>query len=263
MPLYGKHWLISLMDDIPIENQGEVKWTGCIPYLVALPIMWLLSRSLSLFVKYLVDMLFEKSNCLSQMMESFVCEMSLLVVPFVISKIKKDPIKIRKPNIDCKQFIIGVCALLLFSISSKPSLTTRSPYHCGWVYDGIIHCAIPAVFEEAIFRGWLLNSLSKYIPEVAAILLSSVCFALFHRFRQMEIYLTAAITSALWGVVDSKTKSIIPSIIAHFFHNLLHVILIDKWTVIKEMKNITRMICWLLGSFGLFWFLEMDYPSFS
>lgn len=79
---------------------------------------------------------------------------------------------------------------------------------------------LPAIFEELLFRKAILTMLSKY-GNVAAILISSVCFGLIHQ------NLTQGVFAFFMGIVLSfitlKTKSIIPAMIIHFLNNFVAV----------------------------------------
>ncbi len=74
----------------------------------------------------------------------------------------------------------------------------------------------PAVFEEMLFRGILLNSFAG-MKRITSVLISALLFALYHQSFLQFIY------QFIYGVALSylaiSAKSIIPCIVAHFINN--------------------------------------------
>lgn len=96
---------------------------------------------------------------------------------------------------------------------SAPSVNSLTDYIVLTVFVAII----PAVFEEIIFRGLLLKSLKcNYLINS---LIVALCFSLYHGTIVKLIY------QFVFGVVLSllvyASKSLIPSIIAHFLNNFI------------------------------------------
>ena len=81
---------------------------------------------------------------------------------------------------------------------------------------------LPAIFEEMFFRGLLLNCFSGMKSGVA-IVLSALCFSLYHG------SLTQLIYQFIYGVglafLAHNSKSIIPCIISHFLNNFVIILL--------------------------------------
>ncbi len=75
----------------------------------------------------------------------------------------------------------------------------------------------PALFEECFFRGVLLEELKGDI--IVASLLSALCFSLYHLSLAQLIY--QFIYGFFLSTLAVKSKSIIPSIIAHFLNNFM------------------------------------------
>lgn len=69
--------------------------------------------------------------------------------------------------------------------------------------------------EESLFRGFLLQSLSAKWGLVAAIVLSSVLFAVFHRLTSPPFLLLKFLFGAVSAVSVVLTRSLIPTAIAH------------------------------------------------
>jgi membrane protease YdiL (CAAX protease family) len=76
---------------------------------------------------------------------------------------------------------------------------------------------LPAVAEEALFRGWCLRGFRSEMGAFAAIALSSVLFGAFH-LEPDRIAFTAALGLGL-GFLALRSASLCPAILAHALHN--------------------------------------------
>lgn len=100
---------------------------------------------------------------------------------------------------------------------------------------------VPAIAEEFVFRGVILNVFKPY-GEKFAILASSLLFGLLH--GNVEQFIFAFLLGLYFGYVAIKTKSILPTIIIHFFNNFLSGI----YTLFKSNEEI-RIILSMLNIF--------------
>ena len=75
---------------------------------------------------------------------------------------------------------------------------------------------VPAIFEELLFRKWILNSSKKY-GAVFAVILSSVLFALYHANVNQGIF--ALLIGILFGTIAVKTGTIKYTVLLHFLNN--------------------------------------------
>lgn len=73
------------------------------------------------------------------------------------------------------------------------------------------------IFEEIIFRGFLLPSLTKYVPVWAAIGLSSLLFSVAH--LSLSEVLPLLVLGLVLGVVYTRSRNILASIIVHSLWN--------------------------------------------
>jgi len=73
-------------------------------------------------------------------------------------------------------------------------------------------------WEEVLFRGFLLPSLSRYLPMWAAVAVSSVTFALAH-FR-LENFLPLTLLGAVMGYVFVSTRNLLASMVLHSLWNI-------------------------------------------
>lgn len=118
----------------------------------------------------------------------------------------------------------------------------------------IANCLFPAVFEELLFRGFILGNLKKY-GEFPALLISSFTFALMHgTFLQLPF---ALMSGLVLGFIYLKSNSIVPSMIVHFFNNSLSAITIIVSTHWGEPES---NLCYsLLLVFIIFiWFIALN-----
>ena len=128
----------------------------------------------------------------------------------------------------------------------------------GWLILNIILLAgVPAILEELIFRGVILNGYKK-LGAVPAMVITSLLFALIHGSVQQFVF------PFLFGLILSfaalKTGSVLAPIIIHFVNNALVVILnyvnfsfeiaIPTWALLLIGLATTAaafVIIWLLG----------------
>jgi sodium transport system permease protein len=104
-----------------------------------------------------------------------------------------------------------------------------SPAREFWLPYLLAFAVLPAVCEELVFRGFLLNGLMKSHRPRTAILLSSFLFALFH--MNVFQFLPAFFLGVVLGLVTVRSKSVVPAIFFHLLHNgvLLGSLEIKEW----------------------------------
>lgn len=81
----------------------------------------------------------------------------------------------------------------------------------------------PAIVEEIVFRGMILNGLRTKFNDYASIALSALMFALMHGSVQQLIY--PFLLGLILGWIKLRTNSIIPCMIVHFTNNFLTLLL--------------------------------------
>jgi CAAX protease family protein len=81
---------------------------------------------------------------------------------------------------------------------------------------------VPAIFEEVLFRGFILFGLNKNYSDRKSIFISSLLFGLVH--LNPWQFLTAFLIGMIFGWIALKTKSIILPVAGHFLNNLLALI---------------------------------------
>ena len=97
---------------------------------------------------------------------------------------------------------------------------------------------LPAVCEELLFRGFILNQLLGPETRARAILVSAVLFGVFH--RHLLLILPAGLAGILFAVMAYRSRSLAPAILAHFAVNGCGVAL-SHWQAAAS-------VAWLAGA---------------
>lgn len=99
--------------------------------------------------------------------------------------------------------------------SVEQSILARDPVAMA-LYAVVVSVCAP-VWEEIVFRGFLLPSLTKYMPVWCAILVSSVVFALAH--FNVQRMLPLIFLGVVMGVVFTRSRNLLPSMLLHSLWN--------------------------------------------
>ncbi|XP_010272481.1 PREDICTED: uncharacterized protein LOC104608243 [Nelumbo nucifera] len=99
--------------------------------------------------------------------------------------------------------------------SVEQSIVARDPVAMA-LYAIVVSICAP-VWEEIVFRGFLLPSLTKYMPVWCSILVSSVAFALAH-FNAQRI-LPLFFLGVVMGVVFARSRNLVASMLLHSLWN--------------------------------------------
>ncbi|CAI0444678.1 unnamed protein product [Linum tenue] len=99
--------------------------------------------------------------------------------------------------------------------SVEQSIAARDPVAMA-LYAMVVTVCAP-VWEEIVFRGFLLPSLTKYMPVWCAILVSSVAFALAH--FNVQRMLPLVFLGVVMGVVFARSRNLLPPILLHSLWN--------------------------------------------
>ncbi|KAI3517700.1 hypothetical protein L1887_16917 [Cichorium endivia] len=97
----------------------------------------------------------------------------------------------------------------------QQSIVARDPMAMA-LYAIVVSVCAP-VWEEIVFRGFLLPSLTKYMPVWCAILVSSIAFALAH-FNVQRI-LPLVFLGVVMGTVFTRSRNLLPSMLLHSLWN--------------------------------------------
>ena len=118
-------------------------------------------------------------------------------------------------------YVSALLAGIMTSVGAAPSMPDFSPTSTGLASSIMFLIAlsvVPAIFEEVLFRGVILQALRRF-GDTFALVMSSLLFAMLHRnFIQGP---NALIVGMVLGYFTLRAGSIIPAIVAHFFNNFL------------------------------------------
>ncbi|KAK7279882.1 hypothetical protein RJT34_24941 [Clitoria ternatea] len=99
--------------------------------------------------------------------------------------------------------------------SVEQSIVARDPVAMA-LYAVVVSVCAP-IWEEIVFRGFLLPSLTKYMPVWCAILVSSVAFALAH--FNIQRTLPLVFLGMVMGAVFVRSRNLLPSMLLHSLWN--------------------------------------------
>ncbi len=139
---------------------------------------------------------------------------------------------------ELKYFAIAILLQIgLFGLSEVNTLFLDWLGGFGYVDDGIrlpsldgfgfvgvllVVAVLPAIFEEAVFRGVLLDGLRAF-GTLGAVLLSGALFALYHQNPAQTVYQFCCGTA--FALIALRSGSILPTAVSHFINNALVLIL--------------------------------------
>jgi sodium transport system permease protein len=104
-------------------------------------------------------------------------------------------------------------------------LSADSPGRLLWLL--LLFAATPAICEELVFRGVLLQGLSRELPMARAVVGSALVFGAFHlSFETFVRFLPTAWLGVLLGWVAWRTRSIVPGMLMHFLNNASVLLLV-------------------------------------
>ena len=84
------------------------------------------------------------------------------------------------------------------------------------IYFVVVTVCAP-VWEEAIFRGFLLPSLTRYMPLTAAIVVSALSFAGAH--FSLQRFLPLVLLGIIFGTLLVRTRNLLPCVLLHSLWN--------------------------------------------
>lgn len=112
----------------------------------------------------------------------------------------------------------------LFGYEPKTSESYFPDMTGGMIVPALLVIAVmPALFEELLFRGVLLNCCEKGMGSVRAVLVVGFCFSLFHASPEQTVYQFLA--GCAFALIAVRSRSILPSVMMHFINNALIVVL--------------------------------------
>lgn len=144
-------------------------------------------------------------------------------------------------NVLFAQFLGGIGLNL-----ASPNIPLNNPFEL--IFFSVTIALLPAVFEELLFRGILLNSL-KGENLLVRIFTVGLCFALYHCSVSQFVY--QFIYGVAFCLLAIVAKSVIPCIIAHFINNF-SILLLTYLKVNVDLTNALLIALGLLALIGYF-----------
>jgi membrane protease YdiL (CAAX protease family) len=173
-----------------------------------------------------------------------------ILIPFYIITIliikRKYPHALKSTSISkCYYYLyLGVSLsttlnMLIFFITKSYTQVTTS------LSTSIISSAlIGPIFEEYIFRYYLLNKLKEFNNTKISIILSSLIFAIVHRTIVNIIF--ALILGLILNIIYHKSQNIKSSILAHIGSNLIAIFLTEYNPIILILSLVNLLLCFLI-----------------
>lgn len=123
----------------------------------------------------------------------------------------------------------------------------------GWIALALLVIAVlPAIFEEALFRGVILNSSEGSLGTVRTVLIVGFVFSLFHGSPEQTVYQFLA--GCAFALVAVRSGSIVPGMIMHFLNNAIVIILSASVTPDESGNFISptvQIVLMVLGAVAL------------
>ena len=95
----------------------------------------------------------------------------------------------------------------------KGFIGTENAVILAFLHIGIV----PAIFEEIMFRGYILRAIEKSWGIIAAILVSGFLFGAYH--IQPSNFIPLSMLGILFAYITYVSKSLIPAMVAHLLNN--------------------------------------------
>lgn len=144
--------------------------------------------------------------------------------------------------------LINYLFFLLEKIGYSPDTSLPLPLTNGWwlIINLFALAIIPAVCEEVIYRGIILNGFRRF-GTVNAILISSLFFALAHGSAMQFFY--QFILGIVLGFVLIKTGSIFASMLVHFLNNA--TVIVFNFVTKSQSEAVVYSVSDVISSFTL------------
>ena len=113
----------------------------------------------------------------------------------------------------------------------------------GWGFVGVMLTVgvLPALLEEIIFRGVLLDGLKKAFSLPVAVLVCGALFSLYHQNPAQTLYQFCCGTA--FALVAVKSGSIFPTVFSHFLNNAFIVVLYKLGVESFELPIFIVIMC--------------------
>lgn len=190
--------------------------------------------------------------------KAIISELSLCLMPVIASKCVD--------VLDAGEFFRiwpsrkALVAVAFMTASTLLSLALVKSDHCvsnpltkepSLFVIGVVHCVVPALCEEFVFRGWMFHAL-KGNGSITAAVISSAAFAMCHQFKDIFTTITIFLFSLCWTYANEQTESLLPGIAGHFSHNMILSVVIKILPKICDFSAAISMAIWCAGTVLIF-----------
>ena len=267
-----------------IKLTGNLIGSSIIMYLIFSAIYGAIVLALSQFTNIVDSSGTFKDQEITSQLFNFFANFLVIYLPFFLfalfSKVKFNTIGLnKKPQgkvffpllflsigiVYIGQIFSTVFSMLLSTVNLQPTMPEMYTPHTpiGIILFFINVAVLPAIFEEIICRGFILQALRKY-GDWFAIVVSSIIFGIIHLNLVQAPF--AIIMGLILGYTTVKTKSLWLAIILHFINNALSCTLhLISMSGNQSAINIFS-ICYMLfivaaGIIGFIWYLiKVNHP---
>lgn len=130
----------------------------------------------------------------------------------------------------------GYLVQLLEMMGYTPRSSTL-PDLSGWgiVWAVLVIALLPAVAEEALFRGVMANNMADDAGTVRTVFLVGFAFALYHGSVEQTVY--QFICGCLFTLLALRSGSVLPSVLIHFLNNAL-ILIFYRFNLVDALGNL-------------------------
>lgn len=116
---------------------------------------------------------------------------------------------------------------------------------------------LPAIFEELLFRGIILEN-TKHLGTLRACLINGLLFSLFHANPMQTGY--TFIMGAVWALIAIRANSVLPTMLIHLVSNGYSLLLIAIGTdnLPQNFGTVMLMSALVITAFGLWYFIRFN-----
>lgn len=216
-------------------------------------------------VGFLATFLFHRYGIVLTASQSILISQFSLIIPALVYVIKNkinllEFIRFKRLKFGTIFLLIpfGICIMPLMSCISYLSMLVFQN-HIGQTVDSLVTnssfllsflvvAVVPAIFEEAVYRGVFFNEYRK-VNIRKGILLSGLLFGLLH--MNMNQFFYAFAMGVIFALLIEATDSILASMIVHLVMNGYSVTMTKVGMLLSEQRGITDTVEQLQGREGI------------
>ncbi|MGP1418829.1 MAG: lysostaphin resistance A-like protein [Sphaerochaetaceae bacterium] len=158
------------------------------------------------------------------------------------------------------RFFIDMPAFAKSISSFEDAFSTSGNEAYIWTFLNVV--LVGPIVEELVFRALMVNWLKKFMPWVAAAIVSGILFGIWHEELVQSIY--TAVMGIILGLVYCKTKSMIYPVAIHVVNNFINGLPPALETdALVESLDMISVICILPGLILLYLVFFKHRPKCS